>query len=37
MKMVIEPILVPIFDKDSYGYRLKKSAHDAIATTKERW
>jgi len=36
VKMTIEPILDPIFDEDSYGYRPKKSAHDAIATTRAR-
>jgi RNA-directed DNA polymerase len=36
VKMAIEPMLDPIFDEDSYGYRPKKPAHDAIATTRER-
>ena len=36
VKMAIEPILDPVFDEDSYGYRPKKSAHDAIARTRER-
>ncbi len=36
VKMKLEPLLDPIFDKDSYGYRPKKSAHDAIAVTRER-
>ena len=36
VKMVLEPILETIFDKDSYGYRPGKSAHDAIAITRTR-
>lgn len=36
IKKVLEPILEPIFDKDSYGYRPGKSAHDAIRVTRER-
>jgi len=36
VRMVIEPTLDPIFDKDSYGYRPKKSAHEAIAVTRKR-
>jgi RNA-directed DNA polymerase len=36
VKMYLEPILEPEFDKDSYGYRPKKSAHDAIAITRTR-
>lgn len=36
VKMVLEPILEPIFDNDSYGYRPRKSAHDAIAITRKR-
>ena len=36
VKMKLEPLLDPIFDQDSYGYRPKKSAHDAIAITRER-
>jgi len=28
--------LEPLFDKDSYGYRPGKSAHDAIAVTRKR-
>jgi RNA-directed DNA polymerase len=35
-KQVLEPILEPIFDEDSYGYRKGKSAHDAIAITRKR-
>ena len=35
-KLVLEPMLDPIFDKDSYGYRPNKSAHDAIAVTRSR-
>jgi len=36
VKMVLEPILDPIFDEDSYGYRPNKSAHNAIAVTRQR-
>ena len=30
VKRFLEPILEPKFDKDSYGYRPGKSAHDAL-------
>lgn len=36
VKIVLEPMLEPIFDTDSYGYRPNKSAHDAIKITRER-
>ena len=36
VKQVIEPTLEPIFLADSYGYRPKKSALDAIGATRER-
>jgi len=36
VKIVLEPMLEPIFDDDSFGYRPKRSAHDAIAITRER-
>ncbi len=36
VKMVLEPMLEPVFDENSFGYRPGKSAHDAIAITKER-
>lgn len=35
-KMTLEPILEPVFDEDSYGYRPRRSAHDAIAITRKR-
>ncbi len=35
-KLVIEPILDPMFHPDSYGYRPGKSAKQAVAITKER-
>ncbi len=35
-KLVLEPGLERIFHKDSYGYRPGKSAHDALAITRER-
>ena len=34
--MVLEPMLEPIFDEDSYGYRPNKSVHDAITITRKR-
>ena len=36
VKQILEPILKPVFDKDSYGYRPNKSAHDAVAITRNR-
>ena len=36
VKMVLEPIVEPQFHPDSYGYRPGRSAHDAIARTRER-
>jgi len=36
VKQVIEPILEPIFLADSYGYRPKKSALNAVGVTRER-
>ena len=36
IRLVLEPMLEPIFDKDSYGYRPGKSAHDAIEITRKR-
>jgi group II intron reverse transcriptase/maturase len=36
VKLVIEPILDPIFHEDSYGYRPGKSAKQAIAVTRQR-
>ena len=36
VKMALEPVLEPIFDRDSYGYRAGKSAHDALAVTRKR-
>lgn len=35
-KMYLEPLVEKHFHKDSYGYRPNKSAHDAIAKTRER-
>lgn len=35
-KFVLEPILEPLFDENSFGYRPGKSAHDAIAVTRKR-
>ena len=36
VKMVLEPMLDPIFDENSYGYRPGRSAHDALAITRKR-
>lgn len=36
VKQVIEPDLEPVFLADSYGYRPRKSALDAIGVTRER-
>ena len=36
VKRTLEPILEPVFDEDSYGYRPRRSAHDAIAITRKR-
>jgi RNA-directed DNA polymerase len=36
VKRYLEPILEPKFHKDSYGYRPGKSAHDALATARQR-
>jgi RNA-directed DNA polymerase len=36
VKQLIEPDLDPIFLPDSYGYRPRKSALDAVAVTRER-
>ena len=35
-KMYLEPVVEPKFHKDSYGYRPRKSALDAVATCRER-
>jgi RNA-directed DNA polymerase len=34
--LVLEPLLEPVFHEDSYGYRPGKSAHDALAVTRQR-
>lgn len=36
VKRVLEPILEPVFDDNSFGYRPGRSAHDAIAVTRRR-
>jgi len=36
VKQVIEPVLDPVFLPDSYGYRPRKSALDAVGVTRER-
>lgn len=35
-RMYLEPAVEPHFHPDSYGYRPGKSAHDALATTRQR-
>ena len=37
VKRYLEPILESVFDKDSYGYRPGKSAHDALAVARRRY
>lgn len=36
VKNALEPVLEPVFDRDSYGYRPGKSAHDALTITRKR-
>ncbi|RYE11967.1 MAG: group II intron reverse transcriptase/maturase, partial [Sphingobacteriaceae bacterium] len=36
VKSILEPLVEPIFHKDSYGYRPNKCAHDAIEITRKR-
>jgi len=36
VKLMLEPILEPVFDENSFGYRPGRSAHDAIAVTRQR-
>lgn len=36
VKMYTEPDVDPLFHPDSYGYRPRRSAHDALATCRER-
>lgn len=36
VKMLLEPTLESIFDENSFGYRPKRSAHDALAITRTR-
>ena len=35
-KLSLEPMVEPSFHPDSYGYRPRKSAHDAVGTTRQR-
>lgn len=36
VKLQLEPLLEPIFHRDSYGYRPGKSAHQALGVTRQR-
>ena len=36
VKMVLEPTLEPVFDRDSFGYRPERSALDAVALVRRR-
>jgi RNA-directed DNA polymerase len=36
LKLYLEPLVEPCFDKDSYGYRPRKSAADAIGEARRR-
>jgi RNA-directed DNA polymerase len=35
-KMVLEPLVEPVFHRDSYGYRPGKSALDAVGVARQR-
>jgi len=35
-KMTLEPLLEPVFHQDSYGYRPRRSAHDAVEVVRQR-
>ena len=36
VRMILEPLLEPVFDRDSYGYRPGRSALDAVAVVRRR-
>ena len=36
VKMILEPLLEPVFDRDSYGYLPGRSALDAVAVVRRR-
>ena len=36
VKLVLEPMVEPVFHPDSYGYRPGRSAHDAVAKARQR-
>jgi RNA-directed DNA polymerase len=36
VKKILEPILDPVFDDNSFGYRPRRSAHDAVDITRQR-
>jgi len=36
VNLVLEPIVEPVFHRDSYGYRPGRSAHDAVAQARQR-
>ncbi|MFC1566649.1 group II intron reverse transcriptase/maturase [bacterium] len=36
VKKILEPLLEPIFDENSFGYRPNRSAHDALTITRKR-
>ena len=36
VKRYLEPLVEPIFHKDSYGYRPNRSAHEALAVARQR-
>ena len=35
-KLIMEPVLDPVFHPDSYGYRPRRSAKQAVTVTKKR-
>ena len=37
VKLIFEPDVEKVFLRDSYGYRLKKSALDAVGITRKRY
>ena len=36
VKLTFEPLVEPVFHPDSFGYRPGRSAHDALAQTRQR-
>ena len=36
VKLIVEPLVEPVFHENSYGYRPNRSAHDALAVARKR-